>query len=151
MKKYPRKKVITLFSLAPIIGSFLFYLIYFSLGTEEYNLNLMNLIYFFEILFKLVLGAELVFFIPAFIFSLIYVKLKLTRIFSSFIKIIFIGYGVFLIVWLPFFLDDYYRSNYESAIKGLGFIAFLASCSVFSSLIMAWFALPKPEDLEEDE
>jgi hypothetical protein len=153
MKKftqYPRTKVHILFTLAPMIGGGLFGLMAFTASNLEFLKN--NLILFFKFLLTPMFGAELLFFIPAFIFSLVYVKLKLTRVFSSFVKIIFIVYGGFLIVSLPLFLYDYYsyRYNYDSMIQGLGFVFTMATFAVVSSLIMAWFALPKPEDLEDE-
>jgi hypothetical protein len=158
MKKYPYRKVIIFFTLAPMIGGVIFIIFggIFSILTTNNFKNITD--FFYRILFippALFVGAlfgQVFFFIPAFIFSLIYSGLKLKRVVSSFLKIsLVVSLGLvpfiassdgLLSVAVPkfFTLDDLIKMDYAH----LGIIAL----AVVSSLIMAWFALPKPEDLE---
>jgi hypothetical protein len=89
--------------------------------------------------------GELIFLLPSFVFSLIYSYLKLTRKLLSFFAV---GIVVFLgleIIFLLLVNWDESLSNYETNKR---IFSFVIPVAVISSLIMAWFALPKPEDLE---
>jgi len=113
------------------------------------------------------LYGELIFIIPVFVFSLIYAGLKLTRKLKSFF-IIALTVMIGIIPFILFSMDTDYRysSRQELFPKNLfltpqlftltdlqnmhaGHFIMIA-LAVVSSLIMAWFALPKPEDLEDE-
>ena len=150
MKKYPHKKVIILFTLTPLIGSkFLFFWMALDLFNNLSNLFFLDILKFILILpiqfLIFCLLGELIFLLPSFVFSLIYSYLKLTRKLLSFFAV---GIVVFLgleIIFLLLVNWDESLSNYETNKR---IFSFVIPVAVISSLIMAWFALPKPEDLE---
>jgi hypothetical protein len=135
MKKYPYKKVIFLFTLAPMIGGFLFGL--WGIVNDYIN----NAELKFHYLFLYPILAE-VFGIHAFVLAGIYAWLKFKRVLSSFFKISLIIFVSFL-----FYGVNFKRENFLDFLE-----VYLLSCTlaVVSSWIMAWFALPKPEDLEDE-
>jgi hypothetical protein len=163
MKNYPYKKVIMLFTLAPMIGGCLVWVI--GIFSERSPYNPYNDIYnFFDFItavfiffwgfFMCSIFGEIAFIIPAFVFSLIYAGLKLTRQVKSFFIILL----TVLLGMIPFIptMDRLFLITPQlvtlNDIKNIrsGQLEIIA-LAVVSSLIMAWFALPKPEDLEEDE
>jgi hypothetical protein len=152
MNKYPHKKVIILFTLTPLIGSqFLFFwmsLDLFNNISKLFFLDILKIILILPIQFLIFcLLGELIFLLPSFVFSLIYSYLKLTRKLLSFFVV---GIVVFLgleIIFLLLVNWDESLSNYETNKR---IFSFVIPVAVISSLIMAWFALPKPEDLEDE-
>jgi hypothetical protein len=181
MKKYPYKKVICFFTLVPMLGGIFFIIGAFGLACiEVFNKGVLGTgITFFDVLRILIgtpllllgcgLFGEIVFIIPAFIFSLIYAGLKLTRQLKSFF-IIGLTVIIGIIPFILFSMDEYGHGSIASMPSTIPREMFLIpklftledlknmhsghfimiTLAVISSLIMAWFALPKPEDLEDE-
>jgi hypothetical protein len=160
MKKYPHKKVIVLFTLAPMIGGCLVWGSGIFSEKTPYN-DIYNFFDFINVIYTFFIGSlmfsilgEILFIIPAFIFSLIYSGLKLTRqVKSFFIILLIVLFGMISFIPLMdrlFLITPQLVTLNDIQNMHSGHFIMIA-LAVFSSLIMAWFALPKHEDLEEDE
>lgn len=136
-KSYPYWRVIILTTFVPFIAAFLVaikgqYILYFLEGTRQID----GIIDFFIIMLGVPFGfgvyLQLFFFTPAFLASIIYATLRLHKTWTSFLIIGFVSFSA-TYLW--------YYSLPGTENGSIKYKVYLYA--TFSSLIMAYFALPK--------
>lgn len=142
LAKYPYIKVITGFTLAPALASFIWGVLSgFSVLTGGVD----KLSTAVALIFVIGISGFVLFCIPAFAISVIYAVLRLHKSWTSYLLVLFVG-GCIAHLWLPII----WRGGYAQWELTDIFHVYFALGAV-SSVLMAYFVLPKKPIKQPEE